>query len=120
MRSIRGRGKLSFGQARLMSVKSMQSHHFPFSFSTRTCSQLVGIIYFSDSSGLEEFVDLFVNRLLPLWGELILFYLTGLKEWLTFSLWVITVGLIPSMSSCFQENTSTFCFKKWMRRSLTS
>ena len=28
-------------------------------------SQPVGIIYFSDSSGLEEFVDLFVDRLLP-------------------------------------------------------
>ena len=28
-------------------------------------SQPVGIIYFSDNSSLEEFVDLFVNRLLP-------------------------------------------------------
>ena len=32
-------------------------------------SQPVGIIYFSDSSGLEEFVDLFVDCLLPFWGE---------------------------------------------------
>ena len=31
-----GRGKLSFGQARFTSVKSMQSHHLPFSFLTRT------------------------------------------------------------------------------------
>ena len=29
-------------------------------------SQPVGIIYFSDSSGFEEFADLFVDRLLPL------------------------------------------------------
>ena len=36
MRSIRGRGKLSFGQARLRSVKSMQSRHLPFAFLTRT------------------------------------------------------------------------------------
>ena len=36
IRSIRGRGKLSFGQARLTSVKSMQSRHFPFAFLTRT------------------------------------------------------------------------------------
>ena len=36
IRSIRGRGKLSFGQARLTSVKSMQSGHFPFSFLMRT------------------------------------------------------------------------------------
>ena len=36
MRSIRSKGKLSFGQARLTLVKSMQSLHFPFSFLTRT------------------------------------------------------------------------------------
>ena len=36
MRSIRGKGKLSFGQAQLTSVKSMQSFHLPFSFLTRT------------------------------------------------------------------------------------
>ena len=36
MRSIRGRGKLSFGQARLRLVKSMQSCHFPLAFLTRT------------------------------------------------------------------------------------
>ena len=32
-------------------------------------TQPVWIIYFSDSSGLEEFADLFVDRLLPFWGE---------------------------------------------------
>ena len=36
IRSIRGRGKLSFGQAQLTSVKSMQSRHLPFAFLTRT------------------------------------------------------------------------------------
>ena len=36
MRSIYGRGKLSLGYARLTSVKSMQSRHFPFSFLTST------------------------------------------------------------------------------------
>ena len=36
MRSIRGRGKLSFGHARLMSVKSMQSRHLSFAFLTST------------------------------------------------------------------------------------
>ena len=36
MRSIRGRGKLSFGHARLTSVKSMQSYHLPFAFLTST------------------------------------------------------------------------------------
>ena len=36
IRSIRGRGKLSFGHALLTSVNSMQSRHFPFAFLTRT------------------------------------------------------------------------------------
>ena len=36
IRSIRGRGKLSFRQARLTSVKSMQSRHLLFAFLTRT------------------------------------------------------------------------------------
>ena len=36
IRSIRGRGKLSFGQARLTSVKSMQSRHLSFAFLRRT------------------------------------------------------------------------------------
>ena len=70
MRSIRGRGKLSFGQARLTSVKSMQSRHFLFAFLMRTnlASQL-GVIHLPDSSCLEKFDDLFVDRFLPLWGE---------------------------------------------------
>ena len=82
-------------------------------------SQPIRIIYFSDSSGLEEFADLFVDRLRLFGAKLLLFCLTYLKEGVTFSLWVITAGSIPPMSSCFQANTSTFCFKKWMRRSLT-
>ena len=36
IRSIQGRGKLSFGKARLTSVKSLQSRHFPFAFLMRT------------------------------------------------------------------------------------
>ena len=43
-------------------------------------SQPVGIIYFSDSSGLEEFVDLFVYRLLPFWGETSSFLFNGFEE----------------------------------------
>ena len=34
MRSILGNGKLSFGHALLMSVKSIQSRHLPFAFLT--------------------------------------------------------------------------------------
>ena len=36
MRSIRGRRKLSFGQALLISMKSMKSRHLSFAFLTRT------------------------------------------------------------------------------------
>ena len=36
MRSILGKGKLSFGHALLILVKSMQSRHFPFAFLTST------------------------------------------------------------------------------------
>ena len=36
MRLIQGRGKLSFGHARLTSVKSMQSRHLLFAFLTST------------------------------------------------------------------------------------
>ena len=94
MRSIRGRGKLSFRQAQLTSVKSMQSRHFSFT------SSLIAFCLFG--------------------VKLLLFCLIGLKEGLTFSLWVMTAGSILPMSSYFKANTFTFCFKKWMRRSLTS
>ena len=42
-------------------------------------SQPVGIIYFSDSLGLEEFADLFVDRLLPFWGEASSFLFDGFE-----------------------------------------
>ena len=42
-------------------------------------SQLVGIIYFPDSSGLEEFADLLVDRLLPFWGKTSSFLFDGFE-----------------------------------------
>ena len=123
MRSFRGRGKLSFGQARLTSVKSMQSRHLPFAiclFDENYFSQPVGVIYFPDNSGLEEFATSSLIAFCLSGVKLLLFCLTGLKEGLTFSLWVMIAGSIPPISSYFQANTSTFCFKKWMRRSLAS
>ena len=78
MRSIRGRGKLSFRQARLTSIKSM----LPFAIcllDENHISQPVRLICFSDSSGLEEFADLFVDRLLPFWGETSSFLFDGLE-----------------------------------------
>ena len=121
IRLIRGRGKLSFGQAQLTSVKSMQSRHFPFTFLTRTT--------FANQSGyLTARIALAWRSLLTtsliafcLFGaKLLLFCLMGLKEGLTFNLCVITAWSIPHISSYFHANTSIFYFKKWIRRSLTS
>ena len=41
-------------------------------------SQPVGIIYFSDSSGL-EFTNLFIDHLLPFWGEASSFLFDGFE-----------------------------------------
>ena len=42
-------------------------------------SQPVGIIYFSDCSGLEKFADLFLDLLLPFWGETFSFLFDGFE-----------------------------------------
>ena len=121
IRSIKGRGKLSFGHARLTSLKSMQSRYLPFSFLTRTT--LVNQSGYSTSWIALAWRSLLTSSLIAfcLSGvKLLLFCLTGLKKGLMFSLWVITEGLTPPISSYFQANTSIFCFKKWIRRSLTS
>ena len=115
-RSIQGRGKLSFGQAMLMSVKSMQSRHLPFAFLTRTT--------LANYSGYSTSLIAFAWRSLPTssliafclsGAKLLLFCLTVLKKGLTFSLWVITAGSTLPMSSYFQANTSLFCSRKRMR-----
>ena len=120
IRSIRGRGKLSFGQALLTSVKSMQSRHLSFAFLTRTT--LANQLRYSTSLIALAWRSLLTSSLISfcLYGVKLLFCLTSLKEGLMFSLCEIIAGLIPPISSCFQANTSTFYFKKWIRRSLTS
>ena len=116
-----GQGKAIF-QASPVNIGKVNAES-PFSIcllDENHISQPIGIIYFSDSSGLEEFVDLSLISFCLFVAKLLLLCLTGMKEGATFSLWVITTRSIPPMSSCFQANTSTFCFKKWMRRSLNS
>ena len=121
IRSIRGRGKSSFGYTMLTSVKSMQSLHLSFAFLTRTT--------LANQSGCStSHIDLAWRSLLTSSliafclsrVKLLLFCLSGLKAGLMFSLCVITTGSIPPISSYFQVNTSIFCFKKWIRRSLMS
>ena len=68
IRSIRGRGMLSLGKALLTSVKSMQSHHFPFVFLTRTT--------LANQSGYStSWIALAWRSLLT--SSLIAFYLSG-------------------------------------------
>ena len=121
MRSIRGRGKLSFGHALLMSVKSMQSRHLPFSFLTSTT--LASHSWYSTSLIALACRSLLTSSLMAFYlsvAKLLIFCLIGLKDGLTFNLWVITVGSIPPMSACFHAKTSLFCLKKWIRRFLRS
>ena len=113
IRSIRGRGKLSFGQALLTSVKLMQSRHLSFAFLTRTT--LASQSGYSTSQIALAWRSLLTSSLITFClsgAKLLLFCLTGLKEGLMFSLCVITAGLIPPISSCFEANTSMLCFKK--------
>ena len=102
MRSIRGRGKLSFGQALLIYVKSMQSRHFPFAFLTRIT--LANHSGYSTSLIASAWRSLSTSSLIAFClseAKLLLFCLTGLKDGLTFNLWVITVESILPMSSGF-------------------
>ena len=121
IRSIRGRGKLSFGQALLTSVKLMQSRHLPFAFLTRTT--LANQSGYSTSRIALAWRSLLTSSLITFFlsgAKLLLFYLTGLKARLMFCLCVINARSIPPITCCFQANTSIFCFKKWIRGSLTS
>ena len=81
MRLIRGREKLSFGQTRLTSVKSMQSCHFPFAFLTRTT---LAIQYGQSTSWIaRDWRSLLTSSLIAfcLSGvKLLIFCLTGLKK----------------------------------------
>ena len=80
MRSIRGKGKLSFGHALLMSVKSMQSRHLPFDFFDKyDVGQPFRILHLSNCSRLEEFADLLVDPFLPFLSEAPPFMLDWLK-----------------------------------------
>ena len=87
MRSIRGRGKLSFGHARLTSVKSMQSRHLSFAFLTSTT--LANQSGYSTSLIATAWKSLPTSLLIAFChsrAKLLLFFLTGLKDGLTFSL----------------------------------
>ena len=87
MRSIRGRGKLSFRHARLMSVKSMQSRHLSFAFFTSTT--LVNHSGYSTSLIAPTWRSLPTSSLIDFClsgAKLLFFFLTGLKDGLTLSL----------------------------------
>ena len=52
---------------------------FIYLFGEDYISQPVRVFYFSDSFGLEEFVNLFVNHFLPFWGETPSFLFNGFE-----------------------------------------
>ena len=84
MRSIRGRGKLSFGHARSTSVKSMQSRHLPFAilfFDEYDVGQPFRVFHFPDRTCLEELADLLINRFFSFWGETSSFLLNRFEGW---------------------------------------
>ena len=121
MRSILGKGKLSFRHALFMSVKSIQSRHLPFAFLTSTT--LANHSAYSTSPIAPAWRSLSTSSLMALClsgAKLRRFCLTGLKDGLVFSLCVITVGSMPPMSACFHAKTSLFCLKNCVRRPLRS
>ena len=87
MRLILGKGKLSFGHALFISVKSMQSHHLPFAFLTSTT--LANHLGYSTSLIAPAWRSLPTSSLMAFClsgAKLLDFYLTGLKDGLVFSL----------------------------------
>ena len=87
MRSILGKGKLSFGHALLMSMKSIQSRHLPFAFLTSTT--------LANHSGYSTSLIAPACRSMPTsslmafclsGAKLLYFCLTDLKDGLAFSL----------------------------------
>ena len=87
MRSILGRGKLSFGHALFMSVKSIQSRHLPFAFLTSTT--LANHSGYSTSLMAPAWRSLPTSSLIAFClssAKLLRFCLTGLKDGLVFNL----------------------------------
>ena len=75
-----GQGKAIF-RASPVNISKVNAES-PFAiclFDENHISQQVGLIYFSDSSSLEEFADLFVDRLLPFWGKTSSFLFDGFE-----------------------------------------
>ena len=79
MRSIRGRGKLSFGHAQLTSVKSMQSCHLSFTFLMSTT--LANHSGYSDCPCLEKLGDLLVDCFFPLRSKAPSLLLDWFERW---------------------------------------
>ena len=121
MRSILGKGKLSFGHALFMSVKSIQSRHLPLAFLTSTT--LANHSGYSTSLIAPAWRSLLTSSFMAFClsgAKLLRFCLTGLKDGLVFNLWVVFAGSIPLMSACFHAKMSLFCLKNYARWPLRS
>ena len=98
--SILGSGQLSFGHALLRSVKSTHILHFPLFFLTMTTFASQSGQYTSQiKPASSSFLTSSATALSRSCVNTRFFCRTGEESGLTFSLWTITDGSIPGMSS---------------------
>ena len=75
---------------------NVESPFFICLFDEDYISQQVMVFYFSDSFGLEEFVNFFIDRLLPFWGETSSFLFDGFEGGADVQLMCDYYGVNPS------------------------
>ena len=114
-RSMCGKGKLSFGQALLRSVKSTQARHFPFFFLTTTgLASQSGYLTSVIDPTLSSLSTSSLTALARSGPGFRLFCQTGLKVGSIFSSWQAMLMSIPGMSSAAQANAQRFFFRQVM------
>ena len=112
--------KLSFGQALLRSVKSMQTLHFSFLFFTTTGSASQSGYWTSRMEPVFRSLSASSFTALAHSGPSFLhFCLTGLNVGSTFRSWEVMLMSIPGMSAADHANVLIFCLRKDKRSFLT-
>src|SRR3990170_7410752 len=112
---MRGKGNGSLGQALLISVKSIQSLHFPFAF--RTTTGLASHVGWSTPLTRPAASNFLISSAINSWRStacFLTFCLTG-RAWEQTARWCsITFLGTPGMSDGCHANTSTFARRKVM------
>ena len=117
-RSMWGRGKLSFGQALLRSVKSTQMCHLPFFFMTTGLASHSGYRTSTIDPTLSNRSTSSLTAFDRSGPNLRCLCRIGSKVGSTLSSCVTIFGSIPFMSSVFHAKANTFFFNKVMILSL--